>query len=168
MGIPKSIQASTAAAHGGRYEGHLAVAQMQRLAAIVAKPTGELAVQWRASATGGYRALQGRIGGALQLRCKTCQKTYAWPVDLEIELRLVDTEAQEAEVLKDHEPYLVRDDQLPLREITEDELLLALPLMPRCETCENNAQSQPQPEIPDEPARPNPFAALKKDLNLKS
>jgi uncharacterized protein len=173
MGFPHSIGVSSALSRGAHYESELAIAQMTRLAAAVAEPTGRVSAQWHlAKDDAGYPALSGAVHGALRLRCQSCQKIFSWPLDLDVKLRLVNSEAEEAEVLKDHEPYLVQDDQLALAEVTEDEVLLALPLMPRCETCENNAQRQPQTEIRDEPARPDsfpgPFAALKKVLNPKS
>ena len=166
MGFPHSICVSSALARGARYQGELAVAQMTRLTAAVAEATGRVSAQWHlAKEDAGYPSLSGVVRGPLRLRCRSCQEIFSWPLDLDVRLRLVNSEAEEAEVLKEHEPYLVQDDQLALAEVTEDEVLLALPLMPRCETCENNAQRQPQTEIRDEPARPDsfpgPFAALK-------
>jgi len=35
--------------------------------------------------------------------------------------------------MQDHDTWLVQADRLPLHELIEDELLLALPLAPRCE-----------------------------------
>ena len=173
MGLPNSICVSSALTRGARYEGSLAIARMTRLAEVVADAAGQIHARWQlANDAAGYPALSGHVGGALQLRCRNCQENFSWPLDLDVELRLVNSEAEEAEVLKEHEPYLVQDDQLALAEVTEDEVLLALPLMPRCKTCENNAEPQPQTEIRDESARPDsfpgPFAALKNVLNPKS
>ena len=47
-------------------------------------------------------------------------------------LRLVNSESDEQAVLEQDDPYLVQDDQLPLRDLVEDEVLLALPMLPRC------------------------------------
>src|SRR3546814_8193390 len=70
-----------------------------------------------------------------------------------IDLRLVETEEEEQAVLHEADPYLVQDDRLPLREIVEDEILLALPMLPRCESCENVVQASPQPKAEDETVR---------------
>jgi uncharacterized protein len=163
MGIPHSIQAARAVSHQERYAGRLAIKSLKRLAEVLTDSAGELEVEWRAERDAfGHPLLDGRLKGRLALQCQSCLKNYTWPLELEVRLRLVSSEAEERKLLGDCDPYLVQDDELPLREITEDEVLLALPLMPRCETCENAAQSQPSNHPSDEPARPNPFAALKK------
>jgi uncharacterized protein len=48
---------------------------------------------------------------------------------------------------------------LDLRELIEDELLLALPLVPRHEDCPQPLRVGHAPD-PEPDARPNPFAAL--------
>ena len=77
--------------------------------------------------------LSGAIRGELSLTCQRGLHPFAWTCDLKPQLRLVASEAEEERVLKDCEPYLVQDDVLPLRELVEDEVLLALPMMPRCD-----------------------------------
>jgi uncharacterized protein len=105
--------------------------------------------------------MNGKIDGTVQLVCQRCLKPFQWPFDLDVQLRLVRSDAEAAQLLQDCEPYEVREDVLPLQEMTEDEVLLALPLMPRCKTCENAVHSAEPPQ-PDEPKGSNPFAALKK------
>src|SRR3546814_6525071 len=91
----------------------------------------------------------------------------AWPLQIDIDLRLVETEEEEQAVLHEADPYLVQDDRLPLREIVEDEILLALPMLPRCESCENVVQASPQPKAEDETVRRevNPLDRKSKRLN---
>jgi uncharacterized protein len=78
------------------------------------------------------------------------------------------SEAEERSALADAEPLLVEDDRLPLRQIVEEEVLLALPMLPRCESCENvvnQALASSQGREQEAPApRDNPFAALKRQL----
>ena len=157
MSIPQSVRASKAIAHDEHYEGEIPFAQLERLAANSAGG-GRIRAQWRAGRdAAGHPQMLARIEGSVDLVCQRCLKTFAWPMAIDSKLRLVSNDREAAEVLQDCEPYEVHDDALPLREMTEDEVLLALPLMPRCKTCENSDQA-----APPEPQRPNPFAALKK------
>lgn len=161
MSIPRTISASRAVARQERYEGDLSIAQLQRLQESVSRG-GRLHVQWTAgrSATGRPQ-LQGKLTGALELTCLRCMEPFDWGFDLDVDLQLVSSETEASRALAECEPYEVHEDTLPLREMAEDEVLLALPLMPRCKTCENDAPSA-APTEPDEPKRSNPFAALKK------
>jgi uncharacterized protein len=161
MSIPQSVRASKAVAHAEQYEGELPAAQLTRLAQTSAA-IGHVHARWEAGRDeAGHPQLRAQIRGSLDLVCLSCLKTYAWPLAIEAELRLVSSDQQAADLLQDCEPYQVQDDLLPLREMTEDEMLLALPLMPRCKTCENIEETAPS-EPPAEPRGPSPFAALKK------
>ena len=159
MSIPQSVRASKAVAHAEQYEGEIPVEQLKRLAANTAG-AGRLHAVWRAGKdTAGHPQMHAQIDGSIDLVCQRCLKTYAWPVLVDSTLRLVSSDGEAAQVLEDCDPYEVQDDLLPLREMTEDEVLLALPLMPRCKTCENTLEI---PSSTPEPRGPNPFAALKK------
>jgi uncharacterized protein len=162
MSIPRTVSASKAVAHGEIYEGDLDVAQLPRLKEEVGDAGGNVHARWRAGQdAGGYPEVEGRLNGQLALTCQRCLLPFDWPFDINVTLQLVRSEAEAARLLQECEPYEVQDDVLPLRDMTEDEVLLALPLMPRCKTCENAAPSAAPPQ-PDEPKRSNPFAALKK------
>lgn len=133
-GFPDHVEVSHALKVGARYAGTLPVSRLRRLSAAVADPKAELAVDLRFERDEQGRAwLRGDIKGSLTLTCQRGLHPYAWPFELHPELRLVATEADEARLLKDCEPCFVENDQLPLREQIEDEVLLALPMTPRCD-----------------------------------
>lgn len=132
--IPLHASAAKAIATRQRFAGRLPLAQLPRLAAQLADTAGALEVDLEASKdAAGAAWLKGEIRGALTLTCQRGLHPYTWPLQLTSALRLVSSEAEEARVLKDSEPYLVQDDRLPLRELVEDEVLLGLPMMPRCD-----------------------------------
>ena len=132
--IPAQTQASKALERRERYQGTLPFTQMPRLSALVAAPAGELHVELVAErGVDGADWLRGNIRGVLPLTCQRGLHPFEWTCDVAVELRLVFSEDEEERLLKDCEPYLVRDDQLPLREMVEDEVLLALPMMARCD-----------------------------------
>jgi uncharacterized protein len=134
-GIPVCVKLS-AAQRGGRWEGPLSVSRMPRLADCLVAAQGivEVRFELRRDADGVFW-LDGEIRGALPLQCQRCLESFDWPLAITVALRLVHSEAEERRWLSDCEPYLVTDDELRLRELAEDEVLLALPLAPRCACC---------------------------------
>lgn len=96
----------------------------------------------------------------------TCQRCLA-PADIDVEVardfRFVATEAQaEAEDDTSEEDVLVLSRDFDLQALVEDELLMALPLVPRHEVCPTEVKLAVQDadfEAAQE-AKPNPFAAL--------
>lgn len=168
MGIPFKIHAAHALAHGEQYDSEIAVKLLPRLAQVLAGPAGKLQVKLEATRAPGYPTLRGRVQGPLPLDCQRCGQRFDWPLDLALNLRLVSSDAEERNALHDSDPYRVENDELPLHQIVEDEVLLALPMMPRCAACEN-APRPPAEAVKTEAPRgaENPFAALKKQLKMK-
>ncbi len=100
------------------------------------------------------------------LTCQRCLQPFQVPLVLDRRLRFVRgeaaAEALDAEIEDD---VLALSRSLNLRELVEDELLLALPLVPRHESCPAPlamaSEAEPLPdEAPGAPDRPNPFAIL--------
>lgn len=94
--------------------------------------------------------------------CQRCLQPLREHLQLERSFRFVRDEKQAAELDADSDDdVLVLARHLDLRELLEDELLLALPLVPRHEECPEplHAPEDPQDEAIEE-ERPNPFAAL--------
>lgn len=93
---------------------------------------------------------------------RECQRCLA-PVDIALEvnrpIRFVSDEETAAALDSElDEDVLVLEPSLDLRRLVEDELLLALPIVPRHEVC---PEPLPLPEEDaDEAAAENPFAAL--------
>jgi uncharacterized protein len=133
-GIPQRVKASQAVARHEAFAGSLPLAKLPRLAATLADPAGELQVELQATRDGeGQDWLHGEIRGHLPLTCQRGLHAFDWNCDVALSLALVGSESEEQKLLKDSESYLVEDDELPLRDLIEDEVLLALPMTPRCE-----------------------------------
>lgn len=166
MSIPHHVKASQALARSERYSGELDPAQLPRLRPELGGESSPVSVDFRLQRDAAGDWLRGSVRASLKLQCQRCLNAFGWRLETHTELRLVYSDAQEQQVLEDADPYRVEDDRLPLREIVEDEVLLALPMMPRCGLCEAAApELTPPPEVQaEEPsARTNPFAALKND-----
>lgn len=135
MSIPQRIAASTALSRQAHYTGTLALSRLPRLREAVAQAGDDDALQVEVSALrdAQHQAhLQLRVQGSVTLVCQRCLEPYAQALDIDTDLRLVQSEAEEERLLQVCEPYLVENDELPLQQLVEDEVLLALPAVPRC------------------------------------
>ncbi len=112
-------------------QGQLALAEMERLGGALLNNDGEVAVSLEfGTDSEGIRYMRGRIQAEVSLECQRCLEPMRYPIDSEFALAMVRS-APEAEALPSHyEPLLVEDEPLFLRDIIEDELLLALPIVP--------------------------------------
>ncbi|MGH8442720.1 MAG: YceD family protein [Nevskiaceae bacterium] len=116
------------------FSGSVPFAKLPRLAASLAGTDGQLQVELQATRDEeGQNWLHGEIRGRVPLTCQRGLHAFDWNCDVALSLCLVESEADEDRLLKECESYRVEDDQLPLRDLVEEEVLLALPMMPRCE-----------------------------------
>lgn len=169
-GLAQEARASVALDREYRFMAALPVAQCSRLAAeVLDASSSSLQVDLQADRRHGWPRLYGRIDGSVTLACQRCGKAFAQPLRLAPDLRLVFSEAEERAALADADPLLVEDDRLPLRQIVEEEVLLALPMLARCEPCENEvnqaraSSTQVQGQEAQAP-RDHPFAALQRQF----
>jgi uncharacterized protein len=133
-GIPLRVKASQAVSRREAFAGSVPLAKLPRLAASLAQSAGTLQVELQATRDEeGQEWLHGEIRGRLPLTCQRGLHDFDWNCDVALSLALVESEAEENKLLKDTESYLVEGDELPLRDLVEEEVLLALPMMPRCE-----------------------------------
>ena len=93
----------------------------------------------------------------LPLQCQRTMERYLQPVKVRQQLGLVTSEAQEAALPEGMEPLLVPESaELRAIDLVEDELILALPVVPI-----NPESSLPDTVWPlEDEEKPNPFAAL--------
>ena len=164
MSIPAQVSASRALAREERYAGPLDADGLDRLAEFEPQElTADLQVHVDVARQGW---LEGKVMGRLHLECRVCGDRFAWSLQAPVRLALAMSEEDEERLMDQGEPVLVREDRLPLHQIVEDEVLLALPMMPRCPACENGRPVEPDDAARDPEDKPGPLAALKK-LKLK-
>jgi uncharacterized protein len=117
------------------------------------------------------------VHGSVWIECQRCLSPYSQHLDVDATYRIVDTEeeADEFPLDDDEVEVIVGSRQFDLVDLIEEELLLALPLVPKHEKCPEvheslvsgaegteGADGDQEGEAGDEPDRPNPFAALEK------
>lgn len=121
------------AASGGRLAGEFALADLARLAGSLASRAGTVRYELvgRIDDEGKPR-LSCKVEGTLELVCQRCLDTMFWPIATASDLRLVADEAALAEVDEPEGPELLAAQKdLSVRDLVEDEILLALPIAPK-------------------------------------
>ena len=145
----------------GHREGVTPVAEMSRLNKDCADHSGE--VSWAVDGTTskqGYPQITLSVSGTVQLMCQRCLTPYAFEMDSNTVLMLGkdDQHADEIEEILDDESIdvIVGSRTCDIRDLIEDEALLALPQVPKHEVC-------PDSKLLDalKSEKPSPFAGLK-------
>lgn len=172
---PARLDARRFAEAGGEVGGRVPVADLERLMQDLfaqEAPSEFPEVTWRASgelrpaAQGGAPApwlhLQATV--EVPLTCQRCLGPVQTPLQLDRWFRFVATEAvAEAQDDDCEEDLLALEPRPNLIELLEDELLMALPLVPMHETCPvgvPTASAGSPDDAAQAPERPNPFQAL--------
>ena len=167
---PSHLDVTAFAKAAGELDGDSPLPSFDRLAESAladALPAGGAHVRW--SAHGELRQMRGgesqvwlhiKARAELPLECQRCLKAVDVPVQIERSFLFVHGEDTAAQLDTDSEDdVLALTRALDLRELIEDELLLALPIVPRHEVCPKPLVAAASIEdVPDE--KPNPFAAL--------
>lgn len=101
-----------------------------------------------------------RAHAAVWLACQRCLNPMLQTLDVDRPIRFVRGEDQ-AEVLDadSEDDVLALEPSLDLQALVEDELILALPIVPHHETCPPENAARPADGEP-EPLKAHPFAAL--------
>lgn len=159
-GLPQQIDARRFAELGRRLEGEVSLQDCPRLSQAVRAGEGPISVSLDfEKQSGGQSVVSGNIHGRVVLDCQRCLEPVSIDLQCEVSLGIVDSEA-EAEVLPDDLDPLVSGDEIDLVELIEDELLLALPIVPVHDQCDPPAALSGEGHDTELPERENPFAVL--------
>lgn len=150
---------------GDAESGSVAVAELERLTSLLVSDAGELS--WRLeggrqprSDGGTDSLLRLHERARVTMRCVRCLESVEVPVAVDRLFKVVDSEdiAEREDPDEDRFDLIARSRRLDVRELIEDEAILALPLAPRHEDCEAPPNVAAADEVVEE--RENPFAAL--------
>ena len=167
---PLRLDVAVFAERAGVLEGTWALTELARVAESAA-PDGAMSagdeVRW--SAQGEARPVRGgapeirlhlRAEARVPLECQRCLRPVMVPLRVEREFLFVPGEDAAAALDADsEEDVLALTRALDLRELIEDELLLAMPIVPRHDVCPEPLPA-PAPDPAAGEAPPHPFAAL--------
>ena len=161
-GLPKTIDARRLADTGRHLQGEISLDSLPRLYQLVHAQENclfPLSLEFSRQ-QGGRRIIRGHISGRVFMDCQRCLEPVEIKLDCDISLGIVADE-EEAELLPDELDPLIAGEESQLYELLEDELLLALPIVPTHEQCDSpllvDTGQQAKLELPE---RENPFAVL--------
>jgi uncharacterized protein len=163
-GLPQRIDPLKMADQGRSFQGQIALGEMARLVAAVHRVEGVAEVTLAfARDEQGRRIVSGRVRASLQMVCQRCLEPVTVVLDQPVGLAVVHSQSEAARLPREYDPLLHEDDGVSLRELVEDELLLALPCIPvhplgECGALMNEINREADQAEAGE--KQNPFAVL--------
>ncbi len=141
------------------WEGTFAPGDLERLEDSLASPEGRLRYRITAALDPQRRKVVSCIiEGFVFLTCQASLEAFRHEISIKDRLVLVDSEAELPAIAEesDTEDYLVADEPLDIRDLVEDAVLLALPMVPR----KPGLEEVPEAGAGAAKAGDSPFAAL--------
>jgi uncharacterized protein len=160
-GLSDRVDCARMAADAAIVERVYPLNDMSRLRDLLADTSGSVKARFAFSklAAGGAGATVA-VQASVRLICQRCLQGFALPVSSESEIEFAASEA-DAPTDSPREIYTMTDGTVSLRELAEEELLLALPVIASCSTPETCGQAPATEE------RHKPFSVLQ-DLLKKT
>lgn len=129
--LPETVQWDRLTEGGETLRGTLALRGMARLAGCLQDSEGDVDVELEFGIDAQQiRYLRGHLRTTLHLVCQRCLQPLSHPLDLDICLGLLLSEDEIERLPESYDPYVFDQRTVELQAIVEDELMLALPLVP--------------------------------------
>ncbi|MCF7751594.1 DUF177 domain-containing protein [Bacillus subtilis subsp. subtilis] len=159
--VPELLDAWRMVAARRRFDGQVDLAQLTRLQGLVADTEGRCSYALEFAHDDILRVsyVELSIDTELPLICQRSLQRFLLPVSMVQRLGLIRSEEDESSLPEGYEPWLVPEDGMlrPL-ELVEDELVLAVPVVPL--SPDGEAVDQDWAPTEEEISKANPFAAL--------
>lgn len=142
-----------------RIKGVISLVGMERVRDAILNPDTPATLDLEFKREGRIATIVGNIEADLALSCQCCLDTLDWPVRCEVKLGVVRSIDESLLLPDDYEPLVVEESEgvVALADIVQDELLLALPAIPRHAVCQPpGTESPPKAKA----SREHPFAVL--------
>jgi uncharacterized protein len=170
--IPPHIDPRKLADRAVTLKGEMPLADFPRLCDAVAESTGVVGAEllFERDARGAV-VIHSNLDVEVKMVCQRCLELVSLPIHSETDYAVVKVGANTQSVPKGYDVLEVGEDPLDLMTLVEDELLLALPIVPTHahEDCQPPAGADEPESSEDEVLRSNPFsvlAQLKRDPNV--
>ena len=171
--IPPHIDPRKLADRAVTLEGEWPLGQFPRLCEQLVSDAGSVHARFEFGRDEqGLIVMRGELGVEVQMVCQRCLEPASIPVHSEFVYAVLREGASQDSLPKSYDALEVGEEPLDLIELVEDELLLALPIVPAHEpdACQHPAgfAAAPEPSV-NEVSRSNPFdvlAQLKRDPNV--
>ncbi|WP_460034842.1 YceD family protein [Methylothermus subterraneus] len=121
---------------GRRWQGKVPLARLSRLAEMIVNSDGEAEVDLSFSRQGRVAAITGKVWADLEVVCQRCLETLRIEVRSPVRLGVVGSIDEGKQLPEAYEPLLLEQPQIVFSDIIEDELILAIPPIPKHVQCE--------------------------------
>lgn len=159
-GLPDTVDVWRMVAQGRCFEGSLPLASMTRLADSLVNVEGAVRFTIEFGRDDfGVAFITLHVEGQLPLLCQRNLEPFDWTFSITTRLGLIRREEDETGLPAGYEALLVQNDEVRLADVVEDELILALPLVPIRPGSEVDKELVWPSEKPSS-EKPHPFAAL--------
>jgi uncharacterized protein len=131
--LPKEIDPFRFAHNGRELEGEIELTELSRLRPSLFSDSGTVKVKMRFDIDQtGTPFMQGMFTTTLSLTCERCMEELRYPVEINTLLGLVKHERLVSRLSEQYEPWIIDEtDFVNPADVIEDELILALPLVPK-------------------------------------
>jgi uncharacterized protein len=129
--LPETVDAWRMVQARRSFQGSIPLAAMTRLRGSLASAEGAVTFDIEFGKNElGVANVWVRADAELPLMCQRSLEPFVLPVHVDARLGLIESESEEAGLPAGYEPLLVDNSQLRLADVVEDELILALPVVP--------------------------------------
>jgi uncharacterized protein len=166
--VPRLIEPRKFAQHGLQVAGEIPADSLQRLAAVASAVIAVAVDLQFAVAETKHRVVTGHFTGCVSMQCQRCLEPVELQLQGDVSLAMVWSEDDAKLLPQEYEPWVVAQDQADLYEIIEEELLLALPIVPAHDyDCMDRSALAPQESLKPRETN-NPFQVLAQLKGSKS
>jgi uncharacterized protein len=148
------------------------LAELPRVSHELIGKDGEASGHVHFSRQMGHAVADLEVKAAPEVVCQRCMQSMRWPVNVKSRIALVSDYDAADRVPDGMEVFLVEGDSVSVRDLVDEEVMLALPNVPRhaedSECARQKVQLPGEPDEPDdEPDTQKPFAQLGELLKRK-
>ncbi|MCG7533639.1 23S rRNA accumulation protein YceD [Pseudoalteromonas sp. OOF1S-7] len=163
--IPITIDPCKAAQRRASYDGVIALEELSRLQQVVQDQVGEIAVTIRCETDQqGLVVVRGSVQAKVTVLCQRCNDELGLDLEQDFAYSPVGFGAESEELPECYDVVeLDEEGEINLRQIVEDELILAIPIVPKHTEASCSFSDKPVSfgDIEEQESKPNPFEILK-------
>jgi len=162
VGLPKQIDVQRLVASEGLIEGNMACQADGRLAGMILGCESDIQVSLAfGKRDDGGPGIEGRVQCTVSMQCQRCLEPVSVKLDCPVALGIITSESQADQLPGTVEPLIYGDGPVDLAELIEDELILALPIVPVHEQCDSPVKQAGHADNQETVKKDSPFAVLK-------
>ncbi|MBK1700447.1 YceD family protein [Thiococcus pfennigii] len=132
VALPDRVDFWRAVSGGASFRGELALGELPRLRTLLMEPHGVVRFGFDFGRDPDGRGVaRATLEAVLRLQCQRCLEVMDYPVSATLTMAAVASLDEVDRLPEGYDPLLLDDRHVRPRDLIEDELLLALPLIPR-------------------------------------